>query len=240
MSQIVTATPQHFAHLRDKFVTIVAFGDSITAINHCTHGGHNWTGYLWMGLYEVFPNGFTIINSGIGGNHLAQGLVRLERDVLRFDPDIAIISYGMNDVSSTTPEIFGQQLTEAIRRIREHNACSIILRTPNPMVDMWSGKEQKTVPQDGAMVPRDLAPFAEAIREVSREQDTLLVDHYALWTESMKSPCYGDFLALMHDPVHPNELGHRRLYHEIAPVFNAYRNFFYEWERVLSDQCKVA
>lgn len=86
------STPSHFAHLRDRFVTIVTLGDSITQVNHHTSGGLNWVGLLGMGLLgrDVFPQGFTIIKSGNSGDDLADGLARIDRDVLRFAPDPAI------------------------------------------------------------------------------------------------------------------------------------------------------
>lgn len=234
------STPRHFSHLRNKFVTIVAFGDSITQVNHTTLGGLNWTGYLSMGLYEIFPKGFTIINSGIGGDSMAKGLARLDRDVLRFNPDIVILSFGMNDINDTTSAKFREQLREGVHRIREHGPCTIVLRTPNPMINMWSGQESIESPEQGKLVKRDLASFAKAICTVAKQEKTLLVDHYLLWKESMKSSCSQDLIKIMHDPIHPNSLGHRRLYHELRPVFNASRHFFYEWERILVDQKKLS
>jgi lysophospholipase L1-like esterase len=221
-------TPEHFLHLRDKFVTIVALGDSITEVNHNTMGGLNWVGLLGMGLQgrDVFPKGYTIINSGVGGDDMAKALLRLDRDVLRFHPDIVIMSFGMNDQNTSTPEEFRSRLGEAIAIIRVKTPSFIVLRTPNPMIDLGGGQEMES----------KLAAFSGVIREVATACDTLLVDHYGLWTQSMQSSCRRDMVQLMNDPAHPNAIGHRRFYHELAPVFNANRNFFYEWERILRDE----
>ncbi len=231
-----SATPEHFLHLRNKFVTIVAFGDSITAVNHWTHGGLNWTGMLWMGLHEVFPQGYTIINSGISGDAMATALSRIDRDVLRFAPDIVIVSFGMNDCLSTTPEQFRSELIEGIKRIRDNNETKILLRTPNPMINMFTGKELNEFPDgNGKSKKTNLEAFSRVICEVAESEETLLVDHYALWKESMKSSCVRDMILLMGNPQHPNHLGHRRFYHELCPIFNSSENFFYEWERILHD-----
>jgi len=232
-------TPAHFLHLRDKFVTIVALGDSITAVNHWTHGGLNWVNMLWMGLYEVFPQGFTIINSGISGDSMSTGLKRIDRDVLRFDPDIVIISYGMNDCLNTTPEQFRVELIQGIEKIRTESNATILLRTPNPMVNMFNGKELNQFPDGEEKTKKtDLGAFAKIICEVSESKKTLLVDHYSSWKKSMKTTCVGDIMLLMGNPQHPNHLGHRRFYHELCPVFNACSNFFYEWERILRNNDK--
>lgn len=228
-------TPKHFRHLRNQYVTIVAFGDSITQINHTTHGGLNWVGYLTEGLCDgrVFPKGHIVINAGYGGDTMEKGLARIERDVLRFDPDIVILSFGMNDADHITSGEFKKQLREAIRRIRQQGPCSIVLRTPNPVVNMLDGTELTQWLDKGKIVRKNLAGFAKATCEVARLEGTLLVDHYAKWIKSMGNSCRGDLIRLMSDPTHPNNLGHRRLYHELAPVFNGHRYFFFEWERIL-------
>jgi lysophospholipase L1-like esterase len=66
------------------------------------------------------------------------------------------------------------------------------------------------------------------------------VNHHTHWTRSMLSSCVGDLVQLMNDPIHPNAIGHRRFYHELAPLFNAHRNFFYEWERILRHEGEIS
>jgi lysophospholipase L1-like esterase len=228
-------TPRHFKHLRNQHVTIVAFGDSITAINHSTHGKLNWVGMLTQGLCDgsTFPKGYMVINAGNGGDSMAKGLERIERDVLRFKPDIVILSFGMNDAHASTPPVFRRQLREAIRRIRANGPCEIVLRTPNPMINMMTGRELKEWLVDGKIEKKNLVPFARVICDVARIDKTLLVDHYKAWVQSTESSCRGDMIHLMSDPIHPNAEGHRRLYHEVAPIFNAAPMFYHEWERLL-------
>ncbi len=236
-------TPEHFSHLRDKFVTIVAFGDSITTVNHHTLGSLNWVGLLGMGLQgaDVFPMSYTVINSGSGGDDMAKALARIDRDVLRFKPDIAILSFGMNDCRTSTTKQFRDRLREAITRIRAGGECSILLRTPNPMINLLNGKELiEFSDKRGVMCKTNLAAYARVICEVAKEMNTLCVDHYSLWTKSMKSSCVGDMIQLMNDSAHPNAIGHRRFYHELLPIFNANRNFFYEWERILRDEGAIS
>ncbi|WPJ96740.1 SGNH/GDSL hydrolase family protein [Coraliomargarita algicola] len=225
-------------HLKEQHVTILALGDSNTQQMHWTYGHCNWVGLLSMGLYSLFPQGATVINSGRSGDSMAGGLARLERDVLRFDPDIVLIGYGSNDCVKVTPEVFQQQVIEAIRRIRAHNPqCVIILRTTVPVVNQYTGEEEAVYESGGQQVTSELrAHFVSKLRLVAEQEQTLLVDHYALWKASMQSSCRGDLCALMGNPVHPNHLGHRRLYHEIAQLFNSYPYFFHDWQRVLRDQ----
>lgn len=234
METMPKTLPDAFRHLEGKPVTIVALGDSNTEQNHWTYGHCNWVGLLQMGLTSIFPQRL-VINAGRGGEAAGEALMRLDRDVLRFDPDVVIVGYGSNDVSrGITPEEFKEQMRTLIQRIRRHNPeCVVILRTPPPMIDMFTGYELKEYCGRTSAARNE---FAEKIAEVAEEEKTLLVDHNKRWRESMKSSCHGDLCTLMGNPVHPNHTGHRRLYYEIAGVFNAYPDFFFEWERILIDQ----
>jgi len=226
---------QHFEHLRDRFVTIVTLGDSITEQNHWTLGGLCWAGMLPMGLNNVFPKGKCVINSGISGDSAEFGLLRLERDVFRFNPDIVVVSYGMNDCFKVHPKVFRRQLGEMVDRIRRHNQPIIVLRTPNPMIDMMTGEETNLLMRGSEAIKTDLAAFAEIIAEIAAERNILLADHYSQWKRSMRSSCRQDMVRLMGNQQHPNHLGHRRLYHELAPLFGAETYFYHEWQRILVD-----
>ena len=75
-----------------------------------------------------------IINSGISGGAAPGGLNRLERDVLRYHPDLAVISFGLNDCCN--PNISMEQYTDCIRqmvtRLRAQDA-EVIFLTQNYM-----------------------------------------------------------------------------------------------------------
>ncbi|MCK4982229.1 MAG: hypothetical protein KAS17_04845 [Victivallaceae bacterium] len=74
---------------RKKPRTIVCLGDSLTA---CGGLVGKYPDYLQQQL----PGHF-IINKGIGGDTLAGGRKRFEKDVLQRQPDIVVIALGAND-----------------------------------------------------------------------------------------------------------------------------------------------
>lgn len=64
--------------------TVVFFGDSLTAA------------FSWCRLLsERF--GFSAVNAGVGGNTTDDAMERFENDVIKKDPDIVFICFGMND-----------------------------------------------------------------------------------------------------------------------------------------------
>lgn len=75
-----------------------------------------------------------IINSGISGDSSVGGLKRLERDVLRYNPDLVVVSFGLNDCcnAAISLECYRETLCEIFRRIRETGA-EVIFLTQNFM-----------------------------------------------------------------------------------------------------------
>lgn len=73
-------------------------GDRISFIgNSITYGGH-YHAYVWLYYMTRFPDRrITIINNGIGANAADQMYMRLEEDVLKKNPDVIFLTFGMND-----------------------------------------------------------------------------------------------------------------------------------------------
>lgn len=216
--------------------TIVALGDSITELTFHTRGRHNWCGYLQEALFEAYGrNRCWVINSGRSGETVAEGVKRLDEDVLRFDPDLVIVSYGINEARSpVSPKAFRNTLIRLIDRIRERRECEVLLRTPNPVVNPTT----PTAPMRDQQAGMETAGtrvrlFARTIVGVAREKRCAVIDHYTLWKKaestSDASVEKSSLLWLrMSDPVHPGPLGHLAFFREMAPFFEVARRF--PWE----------
>jgi lysophospholipase L1-like esterase len=83
------ATPKDPGSLR-----IFAVGDSNT-LGWRDAEGANWPAYLGERLGDAAPAA-VVVNAGVWGYSSYQGLIRL-REVLVFEPDIVLISFGAND-----------------------------------------------------------------------------------------------------------------------------------------------
>ncbi|HEY3415237.1 MAG TPA: SGNH/GDSL hydrolase family protein [Armatimonadota bacterium] len=222
--------------LGQEYATVVAIGDSITAVNHWTLGGLNWVGLLQCNLGTCFRQGYTVINSGIGGDWITGGLARLERDVLRFTPQLTIISFGMNDASA--PERLGEfteNLRSMVRQVRA-TGSRVLLRTPNPIISMADGTELHEQCINGNTYRYAVGEYAAAIMQVATEEQVWAVDHYTLWQQSLASRYHGEMCMLMGNCVHPNANGHRRFFHELAPIFGMEPTFQHEWQHILEMQ----
>ena len=61
-----------------------------------------------------------------------------------------------------------------------------------------------------------LEKYVDACRQVAREKDVPLVDHFALWSEHVKKGT--DIGQWTTDQCHPNPAGHRVMTDTILPV----------------------
>lgn len=95
-----------------KPITIAFLGDSVTQgcfDCYLTSANGLETVFDYKSAYStrvreilniLYPNvQVNIINSGISGDCAAWGVKRLERDILSYNPDLTVVSYGLNDSS---------------------------------------------------------------------------------------------------------------------------------------------
>jgi lysophospholipase L1-like esterase len=81
---------------------------------------------------------------------------------------------------------------------------------------------------------RMIKEYAAAVVEVAESEGVNYVDHYSLWMNSMRSKYAGEMMLLMGNCMHPNGNGHRRFYHELAPVLGLEAEFQHEFSHLLS------
>jgi lysophospholipase L1-like esterase len=153
---------------------IVAFGDSLTA------------GYQ-MAEAESYPAqlagllGREIVNRGVSGDTTADGLARLDRDVLAENPGVVLLSLGANDMLRRQPmDATFANLRRIVDRIQARGALVVLIGVEGfPMVH---------------------GDYGERYRALARETGCVYVP-------DMLDDVFGD-PALMYDQIHPNAKGY--------------------------------
>lgn len=128
-------------------VTIACMGDSVTEgcfecyineqgeIDTVFERNHSYSARLKELLALLYPTvPIHVINSGFSGAKIQYGADVLERDVLRFSPDLVIVSYGLNDtgLGREGVEAYAKQLANVFEKIRQSGA-EVIFLTQNYM-----------------------------------------------------------------------------------------------------------
>ena len=184
-------------------VTIVAYGDSITAGFAVRRGFPSFWKEM---LDEKYPEaGLEMINSGISGDTTLDGLSRLDWAVLSYEPDLVTINFGINDcVLGLGLEEFEMNLVEMVRRIRAGPGSEVLLLTSQLL---------ETPPYD-----RLVLDYYQAIERVAREMDVGFVDVHGAWMRRVEQ---GTPLSSLILPGldHPNEAGYRIIAEELMRLF---------------------
>jgi lysophospholipase L1-like esterase len=196
-------------------VTIVAFGDSTTAVRGSTK--------VYASVLQDELRNVRVINAGVGGNTTEMALNRLEKDVLSHQPRIAILQFGINDsavdVWKTPPvteprvtlEHYEANLRHFVQTLKSKNT-RVVVMTSNPLrwtpklKEMYGKPPYQPENVDGFNAP--LAPYCEAARRVAREEGAELLDIQQAFVEQAqrKGVTVDTFLS---DGMHPNDAGHR-------------------------------
>lgn len=197
-------------------VTVVALGDSNTEQTFHTRGALNWVGLLQCALFDKYgANRVLMINAACSGEGAAGGLARLDRNVLRFEPDLVIVCYWDGDM---TP------LREIVQRVRASGA-EVLLRTPNPVLAVNMPPVTPPEVAGKEWTGTNKGEVAKRIVALGAELGVPVVDHYTAWMRAdveHHGPPVSDPNGLwlwMSDAFHPGPLGHLAFYRQLAPMF---------------------
>jgi len=197
--------------------TIVAFGDSITALSQ-------WTKPLAARLAENYPGEYALLNSGITGNCLLyepgglfgpvfgdKGVMRFRRDVLDLNPDIVIFGLGVNDVSYLTDKTrhiisrkaFIEAVTEMVNELHQRD-IRVVMQTITPRLGVARTMGKYT---------REMEDLRLELNEWIRSADIFdyLFDAEAVVREQREDGYYYSEGLHQGDHLHPNAKGGRKL-----------------------------
>ena len=148
-----------------------------------------------------------MINSGIGGNAISpaspgyitsakpSAMERFQKDVIDHNPDLVVISYGLNDMrAGMTPEEFQKELLYIVKKIQECINPVIVLTT------IYNMSAYNIYPPNNKGSQEATEAYNLIIRQIAKSCDILLAD---IWDAEGKAPW-----VMMPDTVHANKLGH--------------------------------
>ena len=174
-------------------VLIVAFGDSVTQ-GYTAHAtiDHDqvYHARLKRRLETTYPlTTFSVINAGAAGHTVQDALERLERDVIRHDPDLLIVAFGLNDAAhgglEGVPQ-FKSDLNRLLERVEAGTGAQVLLVTPSFTLQQVSDR----VHPDELVYVTGLLPlqrggivaaYATAIRQIGLARHLPVADVYAAW-----------------------------------------------------------
>lgn len=158
-------------------------------------------------LFEL--TSVSVINAGIAGDTIYGMAARLERDVLRYDPDLVLINGSLNwPEESGSIANFEQILQDMVQKVKIHTDSDIILMTPNLALPnpLSSGNSM-------------LVERVKMIRQVAMLEQVCLVDTYAVWEEFVNQG-YNLKEMFANGINHPTPAGHEVYAIELMKLFH--------------------
>lgn len=134
-------------HMNNEGVVIAFLGDSVTQgcfeiykkenneIETVFDQRHSYERSVADILGMLFPmSPVNTINAGISGDSSGRGVERVERDVLRHQPDLTVVCYGLNDCgrSEGSVEKYTANLRGIFEKVKD-SGSELIFMTPNMM-----------------------------------------------------------------------------------------------------------
>lgn len=193
-------------------ITIVAFGDSTTAVRATIQQVYADRLPALLAEHGVKAR---VINSGLGGSHTGHrgendksgrrhALDRFDDAVLDQKPDVVVMQFGWNDswvdsdndddASRIPVAAYRENLSLMLGKLREQGAA-VILMTPNrPRSSMAQWRVTRTL------------EYVEAVRKIAAETETPLVDIWRAYDVINSQPDKSTDDLLL-DDVHPGDDG---------------------------------
>ena len=171
---------------------IVCFGDSITK-----------RGYGDILAKSV---GARAINAGVAGHNTAQGLSRIQKDVIDQNPDIVVIFFGTNDlrvdsIKHVKFRDYKNNLTQMIKKIKKADAKVVVCTLPPINETVYYTRHEKAVYDTHGGLTDLIDGYRSTAMEVAEKNEVALVDLNQLL---LKNPEW-----LSPDGVHPSAAGTR-------------------------------
>lgn len=218
-------------------INIVIFGDSVS---HGAVMGYNDYENVYWNLLKKRLNQFrdympvNMINVSIGGTTAKQSLPRLEKQALIHQPDLMIISFGLNDVM----EDFGDyiaSLREMFRKCLEAK-CDVIFMTPN-MLNTYVAEDTGRTHWEYAHKTAEMQnsdrmdTYMYAAKELAESMGVTVCDCYTRWKELSKKQ---DTTMMLANRInHPTAEMHELFAEEL------FKCIFAKKPEVLAKQCST-
>jgi acyl-CoA thioesterase-1 len=238
MKRFFSRIQQKALNAAEPPVLICAMGDSVTqgVMEHrlldasaVYHRG------LQARLEAFFPSTtFSTINAGVSGETAGQALARLHRDVIRHDPDLVLIAFGLNDAVAGTAGLsrFTDALRQTVGSIRKSCETDLLLLTPPFMASRQNSRiHAEHKPLMGAIFAAQndgtLALYADAIRQAGSQMRVDVADVHREWSRMHDAGMDTD-LWLTNGLNHPDARGHEMaatvIFHRIVANYHSWRD----------------
>jgi acyl-CoA thioesterase I len=176
---------------------IVTYGDSITAGGEASEPDLRFQSMYAKFLQNKFPKAkIEVQDVSIPGYRSVEGVAWFDKYVGKTTPDLVLVGFGMNDqnIGSTTPEQFQENLVKLAKMIKEQKGADVILFSSFPPNDDWHYGSHR------------MKLYAQITKKAAKEAGCAYVDVFSVWEMVLKRKDQSSLLG--NNINHPNDFGH--------------------------------
>lgn len=175
-----------------KPVTIVCWGDSVTAGGSASSPDKTYVGLFEAQLRALYPKSTVkVINAGIGGSNTDSRRDGYDDEVLSYRPDLITVEF-VNDVGKPADTIKANWAEFIARARRANPAVEFILITPHYVTPAWMSGFEAGV---------------QAMRDAASDNKVALADTTNIW-QHLRGIGIPYETLLANGLNHPNDFGH--------------------------------
>ena len=138
---------------KKQTLNVVYYGDSVTVgkeasgVNKIAPNMPRWSDMVTAQLEELTGASINATNTAKGGQTSQWGLENVEENVNKYNPDLVVLAFGMNDGSRKyTTSVFKANIEHIINKVRaKHPNCEFLLvatHLPNPDESSRQGNQE--------------------------------------------------------------------------------------------------
>ena len=219
-------------------VTIAFLGDSVTqgcfelymesetTFNTVFDPEKSYPSLVRKLLAYIFPMAqMNIVNAGISGGNVSSSLQRIDRDVLKYSPDLTVVCLGTNDSTAGEKGLkeYIDNLKVIFSKLREADS-EIVFLTPHTLNDYVSPKIQSEVIKDLAKQFAEnnnngiVDKYYEKAKAVCSEYGVKVCDCYSIW-KTMREKGVDTTELLSNKLNHPSREMHWLFAYELIKTF---------------------
>ena len=176
-------------------------------------------------LNELYPaSHINIINAGLSGDKVSNAINRLERDVLRYNPDLCVVSFQLNDSMDGEDGLdkYKESLDKVFKELKKRD-IEIIFLTENMMCTYVSEHLEndllRAIAAQSAKIENSgvAQKYRDAAVEICKKNNVKICDIYAIWKEMQKNG--EDITELLSNKInHPSREFHHTIAKELIKV----------------------
>jgi lysophospholipase L1-like esterase len=183
--------------------SVVAFGDSITR-GYGVPPGAGWVELLPGLLKKEFPEqAARVFNAGGNGNTSAEGLARIEADVLARMPGLVLIEFGGNDAVHTSRNVSVDDFERNLLAIHEAvvgRGGSVVFLTFPPVINQWHSSRSNPYYNKWGGLDQCVEQYRQRTQDVAKRLNSPLFDLDRFLRERIKAE--GPDAVIARDGVH--------------------------------------